>query len=304
MGRKSKIDRLSDQEVIDLYNAGNSVVDIGKMFGAAPINVSRKLRNAGVVLRRKGSSNSGRKRKYAMNDAFLSNITTQEQAYYLGFMYGDGYLTGKNTVGVALDAKDEIFLRQIKALLGAENPIHKFRSRFSTKHPYTNKIKLVLDSDQLFKDLVANGCVRAKTDDLKFPTHIQEHLIRHFIRGYFDADGSVFLPKSPKLKFGVSIGFSFVGTKDMITHIHERMTFSKAKIHKETRTTSDNVYYVSYGGVNSAKVFYNYIYAGATIWLPRKRDVFEEYFNMRNPQRLPSADPNDTDEGQGIVHSL
>jgi len=40
-------------------------------------------------------------------------------------------------------------------------------------------------------DLIALGCIPRKSLLLKFPTsnQVPEHLIRHFIRGYFDGDG-------------------------------------------------------------------------------------------------------------------
>jgi intein-encoded DNA endonuclease-like protein len=44
-------------------------------------------------------------------------------------------------------------------------------------------------------DLEKWGCVENKTFKLNFPDFISEELIPHFIRGYFDGDGSVFLHK-------------------------------------------------------------------------------------------------------------
>lgn len=55
--------------------------------------------------------------------------------------------------------------------------------------------RLVHDSRELALDLKNKGCYQGKSLTLTFPSKdiVPEHLIRHFIRGYFDGDGSVFI---------------------------------------------------------------------------------------------------------------
>lgn len=50
-----------------------------------------------------------------------------------------------------------------------------------------------LTSDNMFVDLCKHGCVPNKSLILTFPRTIPDNLIHHFIRGYFDGDGSVFI---------------------------------------------------------------------------------------------------------------
>lgn len=40
-------------------------------------------------------------------------------------------------------------------------------------------------------DLIKHGCIPNKSLKLKFPTTVPDKLIRHFVRGYFDGDGSI-----------------------------------------------------------------------------------------------------------------
>jgi intein/homing endonuclease len=259
------------QKVINLRNQKLSVVKIAEIVSSYSTKVSKILRENGFIVKdRKGS---GRKRIYKCNDYFLKQIDSEEKAYFLGFMMADGCITGKNTISIILDKKDESHLLKIRNLLSSSNPIKHFKSRFSEKHRFTDKVKLSIESDILFLSLEENGCTKRKTNTLKFPK-LRSDLENHFIRGYFDGDGSVY--KTGKN----TLGFSFLGTLEFISEIHKRMSFSKAKIQKEKRSAK-NVYYVNYGGHNCAKLFYDYLYNNATIFLERKKIIFDKYFNER-----------------------
>ena len=56
--------------------------------------------------------------------------------------------------------------------------------------------RVFITSKKLAEDLTKYGCHANKTYDLTFPNKeifVNKDLIRHFIRGYFDGDGSVFI---------------------------------------------------------------------------------------------------------------
>lgn len=57
----------------------------------------------------------------------------------------------------------------------------------------TNQYRLVIANKHISKKLVELGCGKAKTYSLVFPSdkQVPKHLIRHFVRGYFDGDGWV-----------------------------------------------------------------------------------------------------------------
>ena len=57
---------------------------------------------------------------------------------------------------------------------------------------------LEICSPEIGEKLISYGCVPRKSNILKFPDisiFKSKNLIRHFIRGYFDGDGSVFISK-------------------------------------------------------------------------------------------------------------
>ena len=60
---------------------------------------------------------------------FFENIDTEEKAYWLGFMYADGYIIsnngryGQEQIGITLSTKDLGHLEKFKQSIEATNPI-------------------------------------------------------------------------------------------------------------------------------------------------------------------------------------
>lgn len=102
---------------------------------------------------------------------------------------------------------------------------------------------------------------------MKFP-QIKQELVRHFIRGYFDGDGTLgcygkhLQPTS-----------SLVGTKDMLDNISKQLSFNPTiyhhKGHKEETLTMS---FASQKAID----FINYIYKDSTIYLDRKYNKYIE----------------------------
>lgn len=125
------------------------------------------------------------------NREFL-NIDTQEKAYFLGLMYADGSINkDENKVTVTLKYEDRSLLEQLQQIF----PFFTLKDRL--KITLNNKIycELFKTDKQLKNDFVKNGCYPLKSNenkDLLFIPNISEDLIHHFIRGFFDGDGSIY----------------------------------------------------------------------------------------------------------------
>lgn len=92
-------------------------------------------------------------------------------------------------------------------------------------------------------------------------------LVRHFIRGYFDGDGSV------TLKTGKSVRVTFVGTKSFLTSLQEilqsNLEISSVKLHRD-----GNIYIYEKAGNLQTKLIYEWLYRDATVFLERKQKRF------------------------------
>ena len=118
-------------------------------------------------------------------------------------------------------------------------PIDKFKKYIQTDkkvgyykktNGYSDKsyeYKLALISDKLVSDIEKLGVVERKTLTLTFPD-LREDLIPHFIRGYFDGDGSVFL-HTRKSGDGIHececLGINICGTKEFLITLSTHLPF-------------------------------------------------------------------------------
>jgi hypothetical protein len=254
--------------IIDLYNTGLSCQKIANQLNVSESFINKKLRELNITKR----SNSNYRRR-AWNENFFTKIDNEEKAYWLGFLYADGCVHDKPNGQklITLVVKDkEVVEKFIKALNG----------NFEVKQ-YKDVYGVYLTSKIMFNDLCKLGCVPRKSLILKFPMINSKH-ISHFIRGYFDGDGSVFTYKRKgKIKNSESIGVGICGTEELLNTL---VQYAPINVPKKDKRKLGNIWYSSTSGPNKALAFYNYLYNDATIWLDRKKNKFENYFKERGSE--------------------
>ncbi len=230
--------------------------------------LQRHLKNRGL-----SRSNKDNSRRYCVNHNFFEVIDNEAKSYWLGFMYADGYIScrakgGQKLIGISLHESDTEHLEKFKESLEATYPI---------KH-YTNKsyggtvdyARLLITSDKLFKDLRAKGAIEHKSLKLVFPDEITipKNLTNHFIRGYFDGDGSW-------AKNNNGYAFKVCGTKEFLQTMLMHINFPNRQLRKRHKNSNNN-WYCSIGGRKKALTIGNWMYKNATIYLQRKYDRYLE----------------------------
>lgn len=137
---------------------------------------------------------------------YFKVIDTEAKAYFLGFIYADGHITIKDRrksgwkeyiFRINLSDKDEEVLELFKKELNYTNSLLDVKSK-SFVSPTNNKTytrqaqKMIhLSSKPLVEDLMKWGVCENKTYAKLSIPNLPEELVRHFIRGYFDGDGTV-----------------------------------------------------------------------------------------------------------------
>lgn len=273
---KDKQRRLSHEEKTQLFE----MFETGKYSGNQLTNyfpISQVAING--LLRRNGyaaKSASELKRKYPIVEDFFDVIDTEEKAYILGLLYADGYNnTDRNSVSLGLKETDREILDKITALIQPTKPLQYINTQNNGFKNSQNQYRLVMESRKISQRLVELGCGKAKTHNLVFPTEEQvpKHLQRHFVRGYFDGDGSVSGDKHKQL--------SFVGTIDFLLPLQqiliEELGFSKTKLDQRHKERDDEVRSLRYFGINQCKTFRDWLYKDATICMERKKNIFDTY---------------------------
>ncbi len=207
---------------------------------------------------------------YRVNENFFEQISTENQAYWLGFLYADGCLTRNNGINLLLSSVDRDHLLQYKNTLQAENPIE------DRVDGGKGNSKIRITSAKLFHDLKSLGCEPQKTFTLKFPnvSQVPRHLTRHFIRGYFDGDGSVWESKTHHGKYK-QLQCSITSTTQMIDEITKVLYDNGlTNIEISNHPTSEGISILKIRRNNDVIKFYNYLYNGSSVFLPRKKQKF------------------------------
>lgn len=241
-----------------------SLTEMGKREKIDRRTLSRHFKELGIEIVNKQNRSK-------FNEHIFDQIDTEEKAYWLGFIFADGYISSsplrENVKSIyqfelSLGLKDKEHLEKFKKFMEYEKDliVDSYRCRFiiSNKHLWT-----------ILNNL---GCTPNKSLTLKFP-NIPENLIRHFIRGYFDGDGCITRYVNVKT---VSPHIELLGTKDMLDNIIKHSNIN-AKIKHDFRHSEETLFLEWYKepGIK----FINYLYQDCSIYLNRKYELYQFFKN-------------------------
>lgn len=219
-------------------------------------------------------------RKYKINENFFSVIDTEEKAYALGLIYADGYINKQETqINLTLSEKDVDILKKLNGLIYINDHPLMYRIPLTTTKPY---FTLNISNKKMTKDIVSLGCGNKKSFTLTFPNtnQVPSNLVSHFIRGYFDGDGSISQYKLQKT-------FNIVGTKSFIQSIYN--IFQKVGIQSHTLIHKCGMWYIRITDIRNLNMVYHYLYDNDKIHLNRKKQKFEGILKRSHIDKLTSV---------------
>lgn len=176
----SKKKNIKLEDILSLYNQGLPPIQIGEQLNCGCTNIVKRLRKAGINFKRDYSKvRYSRKGRHTLDINFFRTIDTEAKAYFLGLMYSDGSVSDNQCY---LKLKDEDIIQKYKEAINSSAPIR--RIYYGGYDAYV----LEISSVEFCNNLKNQGCTKNKTKTITLP-NIEEDLIRHFIRGFFDGDG-------------------------------------------------------------------------------------------------------------------
>lgn len=195
---------------------------------------------------------------YQWDESYFERIDTEQKAYWLGFIYADGWV-GDTEFRLHLSKKDLEHLKLFREHLSSNHPIHP---------AFANTISFNIGNKKIVKDLSALGVIPRKTFVVEYP-NIPERLNRHFIRGVFDGDGCIHCIAKKHSKTW-SIYTASSKFKDQLISILKKETGIEAKAYAQ---------YKGHHIVLSRRVYIEameeYLYKNATVFLERKKIKFK-----------------------------
>jgi intein/homing endonuclease len=208
--------------------------------------------------------------KYAYDKCFFNLIDTEEKAYWLGFLYADGTVVKNEEsrnyeVSIELKQSDFNHLKKFnKSLQGNIEVGKRSRERFNK---INNMAFIRVYCREMVEDLIRHGCIPNKTFNIEFP-NLEPSLIRHFLRGFFDGDGSIFRRNtSPHLYANF--------TSASLTFLNKIREILYAEGVTSYIISDRNHYQLGITSINSSLVFLDYIYKDANIYLDRKYEMYK-----------------------------
>ena len=267
----------TDEDIINDYcNLNLSITQIAKNRNTTRNVISKHLKKNNILV-----INHHNETKF--NEHVFDVIDTEEKAYWLGFIFADGYIASINkskkikyNFELSLTGDDVEHLRKFNSFMGYNGDNVKLGTIKNKEKEYT-RCRWSIGNKHLWETLNSYGCVPQKSLALTFPDKSifkEEWLIIPFIRGYFDGDGCISLIKT---KNTPSVTASILGTIDMLNPIKE-LFFDRKLIKNNDQNDKTYVYCLSQ---KQAHVFLTVIYHNATVYLDRKYKKFEDWKNCR-----------------------
>ena len=269
-----------------------SGLKIAKIFNVSYDAIYKLFRKYGLKTRNCREM----KLQYTCDSDFFETIDTEEKAYWLGFLYADGFIQKEGVkgcskkVGLTLAEIDKPHIEKFKAAIKSNAKIgtYKVSGGYNLNSIYS---RVILCDPKLVNDLIQKGCCEHKTDILKFPTEdkVPRELLKHFIRGYFDGDGSLSYvrPNIDVERYVPSYKIRFTGTDNILTGIMNE--FMKNDVTQRLypltkRKPEHTVLNFEVGGNIKAYKIAKWLYKDATVYLDRKYQRYldlEEYITNK-----------------------
>lgn len=238
LDKREEVTPWSDAEVAELRRCYPTEPprQIAARLGRTPSSIYQQARVMGLI--------SGKMRivDATVHDYFTS-VQTAEQAYLLGLLAADGNVSGQHPrVILGLQAKDIALMEWVRDRLNpAANLSIASRDGFAV---------LQVTSRQMVTDLAEYGIVPRKSRILAWP-HQLGPLLRPFLLGYFDGDGSAFKASKGRPGWNVCSGSEqfLIDLKEYVRQqtgvVMEKIQHRPASFLYQVSTTGRNAWIVN-----------------------------------------------------------
>ncbi len=210
-------------------------------------------------------------RKYTLDFLFFRDINTEEKAYLLGLLASDGHITHKGNIHkIKISLIDLELIEKFKIAIGANNKIYSFKKKETHQIQYA----LTISSVEMIHDLEKYGLSGNKSSKTHIPKEVPYNLIKHFIRGYFDGDGSIYIDKKRCNFPTVTITSSSLGMLQQIDKYLKENNLVRLEKNLIEADNRGNCWYIRTNKIEEINNFLNHIYKDSKIYMKRKMDLY------------------------------
>lgn len=271
-------DELYDR-IVKLYKDGKTQKYISEQLLISERCIPKTLKKRGEHVRTYSENN----RRYGLNEHYFDSIDSPSKAYLLGMLYADGCNhIDHYSITLSLQECDREVVEFMKSEIEYAGPLQIIE--LNKKNPkYQNQCRLCINDQYMSLRLESLGVVQAKSLIIEFPNFIPDELIPHFIRGYFDGDGSISYDEK-RQKCHTKI----VGTKEFCNRISEILMNIDCKhniVHPK-QCKDSNTFVVQTCGNKSSLKLLSWLYDNDEFHMERKYQKYlyakEKYLTKMN----------------------
>lgn len=253
-----------EQQIINDYLQGDSMAAVGRKWNCDPSTVKNILKAYNIQSRNLSQARNNYL-KQTLNERAFEEISTPEQAYWLGVMYSDGFISKANKYtnyfGLTVSSKDKEWLGKFKKFLNYNGNIHDYVTGEGSYKPGTEYSRLKIGNNKIVADLERLGVVEHKTKIINKMPNIP--FKDDFIRGYIDGDGSL---RQDYPHFAICGNYDFL--KNMATYLQIPYNIYPDK----------SIYDLHYNK-NESEYLEKRLYKNAHVYLDRKYNIAKRSFH-------------------------
>ena len=173
-------------EAVRMYSEGMSAPEISVVLGNSKSNVTYALKLRGVIMKTKKEIKFYK--NYSINEDAFSDLTTEESAYFYGWLLTDGWVSKAN-VSIELSRKDEELLQNFKSYMGSSNKIFQRTRLVKPTGNYSEMSSFGFSHEPILDRLKSLGLKEKKSLEEVCPKVFEYN--RHFWRGVIEGDGHI-----------------------------------------------------------------------------------------------------------------
>ena len=229
---------------------------------------------------------------------FFSKIETELQAYLLGFYAADGNINEKRkTLRIHLQKRDSEIVYLYKDTISPDARVftideHKTTGRNGMMVVAHESFGVDITSSKLCTDLVNLGIGYNKTyNELHIP-EMPKELVRHFIRGYFDGDGSFVAGvtvKKNRINPIVTMCMSIIAKTPTILNEFIKFFAEYNLTINLNYLKRDKSYRFTTSSKKVCRKIFHILYDDSNYYLKRKFNKFNYYANTEDVQIITDA---------------
>lgn len=173
-------------EAVRMYSEGMSAPEISLVLGTSKSSVTYALNLRGVIMKTKKEIKFYK--NYTINEDAFSDLTTEESAYFYGWLLTDGWVS-KASVSIELSRKDEELLHNFKSYMGSSNKIFRRTRLVKPTGNYSDMSSFGFSHKPILDRLKLLGLEEKKSLEEVCPKVFEYN--RHFWRGVLEGDGHI-----------------------------------------------------------------------------------------------------------------